>query len=533
MYVQCVPRIACLYIPDFRLQVALAALDGEPDGGLALVDPEDGRRLIVAASPNARIDGVKRGMTSVSATALAPELTVRPIDRAALAEVHRMLEHGVRALCPVFESTGEGVLYALFDGLETRYGEDGAGGFLDDLREVAEDLDLPGRVGIAATRFCARCAAIMEGRLRRWGPGAIRVPAGSEADFLAPLSTALLPGAIELVESLDHLGVRTLGAFAELPREGVNRRWGRTGTALHRLARGDDRSTLVPTPEPKQFVVHVHTDFPVDRLDALRFLIKQPLERLIGELDGQGLAARALRWELAIDRSEPMSGITHAAAPSASLRLWTDLLGVGFEGIALQGGVLGVRLEADGVGPRPASQGRLTGPRAAPPGARSITLAHLAAELGPERFGHDRPVDAVFPEDRQARGGGGPGSDPRARVRGAARERVQERLLRDEELWVPDRCPPGALPPAVRRVTPPEAIEVETRGGKPVRFRHRGGWFRVDALRGPWDVSAGWWTRRGERARRTWQAEGPGGVARIYWERDAITEGWFLGAWVD
>lgn len=510
--------IACLYVPDFRLSVALAALDGEPSGGLALVDPDDGRRLIVAASPNARIDGVKRGMTSVTASSLAPELMVRPIDRVALAETHRALEIAVRALCPVFETTGEGVIYAVFDGLETRYGEDGAGGFLDELREVAEAVDLPARVGLAATRFSARCAAIMEGRVPSLGPAAIRVPAGSEPTFLASLPTGLLPDAAALIEALDHLGIRTLGGFAALPREGVNRRWGRKGTALHRLARGEDRTTLVPTKEPKEFAVQVHTDFPVDRLDALRFLIKQPLERLVGELDGQGLAARALRWELSIDRSEPMTGITHAAAPSASLRLWTDLLGVGFEGLSLQGGVLSVRLEADGVGPRPASQGRLTGPRSAPPGARSITLAHLAAELGPERFSHQRPVDATWPEERQERAGAGQGTG---------------RLRPDVELWVPDRCTEGALPPAVRRVVPPEAIEVETRGGLPVRFRHRGGWFRVDTLRGPWDVSAGWWTRRGGRSRRTFQAEGPGGVARICWERDTLGEGWFLGAWID
>ena len=511
-------HIACLFIPDFRLQVALAALDGEPSGGLALVDPDDGRRLIVAASPNARLDGVKRGMTSVTASSLAGELVIRPIDRVGLAEMHRALEHAVRALCPVFETTGEGVIYAVFDGLETRYGEDGAGGFLDELREAAESFDLPARVGLAATRFSARCAAIMEGQVPTFGPGAIRVPAGSEASFLAPLPTGLLPDAGELIDALDHLGIRTLGGFAALPREGVNRRWGRKGTALHRLARGEDRTTLVPTREAKRFTVQVHTDFPVDRLDALRFLLKQPLERLVGELDGQGLAARALRWELCIDRSEPMSGVTHAAAPSASLRLWTDLLGVGFEGLSLQGGVLAVRLEAEGVGPRPASQGRLTGPRSAPPGARSITLAHLAAELGPDRFGHQRPVDAIWPEERQE--GAGEGKGP-------------QKLLSQTELWVPDRCSEGALPPAVRRVVPPEAIEVETRGRRPVRFRHRGGWFRVDTLRGPWDVSAGWWTRRGARSRRTFQAEGPGGVARIWWERDALGEGWFLGAWID
>lgn len=524
-------RIACLHVPDFRLSVALAELDGEPEGGLALVDPDDGRRLIVAASPGARLDGVRTGMTSVAAASLAPELVVRPLDRAALAATQAALETAVRRICPIFESAGGGVLYALFDGLEARYGEDGVGGFLDDLRDAAEDLDLPARVGLAATRFAARAAAVMEGRLPAFGPAAIRVPPGDEAAFLAPLSIHLLPGSAELFDTLEQLGVRTLGDFARLPKDGVARRWGRTGTSLHRLARGEDRDTLVPTPEPRRFTTHVLSEYPIDRTDALRFLLKQPLERLVGELDGQGLAARAIAWHLTIEGSEPVQRTTHAASPSASLPLWSDLLAVGFEGLALQGGVTEARLEAVGVGPRPAAQEQLTGPRTAPPGARSVTLAHLAAELGPDSFGYASPVAAPFPEDRQQAVGASP-DDPTT-ARGAARKRQQESLLRQAELWVPDRCTEGALPPALRRVDPPEPIDVQTRQGRPERFRHRDGWFRVDRWHGPWDVSAGWWTDRGERVRRCFQVEGPAGVARIHWERTAISEGWFLAAWVD
>ncbi|MCO4772248.1 MAG: DNA polymerase Y family protein [Deltaproteobacteria bacterium] len=524
------PRIACLFVPDFRLQVALAGLGGEPEGGLALVDPEDGRRLIVAASPSARLDGVRRGMTSVAATSLAPELVVREVDRAALAAIHQEFETAVRALCPVFESAGDGVMYALFDGLETRYGEDGAGGFLDDLREVAEDLDLPARVGLASTRFASRAAAVMEGRLPAFGVAAITVPPGEEAAFLAPLPSQLLPGAADVIETLGQLGVRTLGAFAALPRQGVARRWGTRGTALHRLARGEDRCTLVPTREPKAFEVLVHSEYPITQTEALRFLLKQPLERLIGALDGQGLAARALAWELNIEGSETVHRTTHAASPSASLGLWSDLIAVGLEGLALQGGVQSVRLEAVGVGPRPASQERLTGPKSAPPGARSVTLAHLAAELGPEGYGAQQPAPSVWPERRQAAVGASPTGKS---ARGAAAAKRQQKLLQKGELWVPDRCPEGGLTPALRRVHPAEPIDVETRGGRPSRFRHRGGWFRVDRTHGPWDVSAEWWDARGERARRTFQVEGPSGVARIHWERTAVSEGWFLGAWLD
>lgn len=519
------PRIACLHIPDFRLQVALAAMGGEPTGGLALVDPDDGRRLIVAASPGARLDGVKRGMTSVAAASLAPELVIRPIDRAALAAVQEDLEASVRSLCPVFESAGDGVVYALFDGLETRYAEDGVGGFLDDLTDLAETLDLPARVGVASTRFAARCAAIMQGRLPAHGPAAVRVPPSGEPAFLAPLPIQLLPDALDLIETLGALGVRTLGAFADLPKDGVARRWGARGTALHRLARGEDRATLVPTPERSRFETRTHSDYPITRTEALRFFLKQPLEHLIGKLDGEGLAARALAWEFTIEGSEPLRRTTHAAAPSASLPLWTDLLAVGFEGLSLQGGVVAARLEAVGVGPRPASQERLTGPRAAPPGARSVTLAHLAAELGPDGFGAAHPRPHLWPEERQAVGPA-PDDAPTSRRR-------QRSLTQQTELWVPDRCADGALPPALRRVLPAEPIDVETREGRLARFRHRGGWFRIDRAHGPWDISGQWWTGRGARARRTFQVEGPAGIARIHWERTAVSEGWFLGAWLD
>ena len=407
----------------------------------------------------------------------------------------------------------------------------GVGGFLDDLREVAEDLDLPARVGLAGTRFASRAAAVMEGQLPEHGVTAIRVPHGGEAAFLAPLPLQLLPDALGLIETLSQLGVKTLGDFAALPLSGVVRRWGTRGAALHRLARGEDRSTLVATPEPKSFEVRVHSEFPITHTEALRFLLKQPLERLVGALEGQGLAARAIRWELAIDGSEAVLGTTHAASPSASLPLWSDLIAVGFDGLVLQGGVVSVHLEAMGVGPRSVSQGRLTGPKAPPSGARSVTLAHLAAELGPDAFGHRRPSPSVWPEGRQQAVGVAP--KERTRERGRAAPGRQERVLKQAELWVPDRCPSGALPPALRRVHPVEPIDVETAQGRPARFRHRGGWFRVDRFHGPWDVSAEWWDERGERARRSFQVEGPSGVARIHWERTAMSEGWFLSGWLD
>ena len=506
------PRIACLYVPDFRLQVALQCFGEDPEGGLALVDPDDGRRLIVAASPNARLDGIKRGLTAVTATSLAPELVVREVDREALAETHRGLEEAVRSLTPTFETTGSGVIYASFAGLERRYRDEGEGGFLDELREVTRLLGLPVRVGMASTRFCARAAAVLEGKLGQ--VASTLVPSGQEAEFLKPLPVELLPDAIELIASLKRLGIRSLGAFAALPPAGVARRYGARGSALHRLARGIDRGTLVPAPEPRDDAVLVHAEYPIVHTEALRFLLKEPLERLIGSLDGEGLACRVLRWELCIDGGEPLHLETGSASPSGSLRLWMDLVKVELERLVLPGGVLSVRITAQEVGPRPADQERLTGPRAAPPGALPITLAHLAAEVGLDQFGVLLPQPSLLPDDRQE-------------VVVAGGLRVRGRRLLEPESLVPDRTPTGCVPAAFRRVTPPERVEVELRGGQPTGFRHRGGWQPAERCFGPWDVSGGWWQT--ERRRRTWQVQGRGAVAQVYTE----DEGWFLEGWLD
>ncbi len=518
------PRIACLYVPDFRLQVALSRLGGEPEGGLALVDPEDGRRLIVAASPAARIDGVKRGMTSVTACALAPELTVREIDPAALAEVHLEVEDAVRGLCPHFETTGEGVIYAAFHGLERHYWEEGEGGFLDDLRLATERLGLPARVGMASTRFCARAAAVMEGRVPGRGVVAISVEPGAEREFLAPLPIELLPGAADVVEAMHKLGVRTLGRFASLPSPGIARRFRERGAALQRLAGGEDRGTLIPVDEPRAYTARVLSDFPIERSEALLFLIKRPVERLTAELDATGCACRAVEWTLEIEGLEPQRGVTRSAGPSASSKLWNDLLRVTFERMTLKAGVLAVRLEAFEIGERPADQVRLTGPRAAPPGALATTLAHLAAEVGPEGFGVLRPSPAVLPE-RRFRAEPGDGPFPASPL--SKRDRI--------EPWVPDRAPIGALPTGLRCVIPPVLVEPDLRRGRLVGFRFEGGFMRADRVLGPWDLSGEWWEPNPIR-RRCFQvegagSEGEGSVAHVFLQPD--TGSWFLTAWLD
>jgi protein ImuB len=377
---------------------------------------------------------------------------------------------------------------------------------------------------MASTRFCARAAAVLEGRIPSRAGAAICVESGEERPFLAPLPLELLPSAGEVVDSMHKLGVRTLGEFASLPASGIARRFKERGVALQRLAAGLDRSTLVPVSEQRAFSVRVLSEYPISSSEALLFLLRRPVDRLMAELAATGSSCRAIEWSLELEGAEPQTGTTWSAGPSASARLWHDLLKVAFERMALKSGVLAVRLEAEEIGEERLEQARLAGPRAAPSGALATTLAHLCAEVGPEGFGVVRPAPEVRPERRFRLV---PGNAPFPASPLPKRSRTQA--------WVPDRAPVGALPTGLRCVIPPVLIEPDLRGGRLVGFRFEGGFLRADRVLGPWDLSGEWWEPNSIR-RRCFQlegagSEGEGSVAHVFLQPD--TGSWFLTAWLD
>jgi nucleotidyltransferase/DNA polymerase involved in DNA repair len=527
-------HIACLYIPDFRLQVSLNQLGGEPEGGLALVDPEDGRRVVVAASCGARLDGVRRGMTSVTATALAPELTVRTIDRAELAVVHSALEAAVRRVTPQIESTGAGVIYASFSGLERRYEEEGRGGFLDDLRDAAIELDLPARVGMASCRFVARCAAIIEPSDGR----PIVVCSGQEREFLAPLSLRLLPDAMSELRVLEQLGLKSLGELAQLPSSGLVRRFGERGGVLQRLARGEDRTKLIPSREPQRFFQRVHSELPVAQLEPLLFLLRRPLSALLSELREQSLAAGALRWELKLDDSSFIEGCARAASPSPSMRLWSDLIKLDMERTLLQAAVLAIDLEVVEFVNHIPDQVRILRPRRSAPGAMSRTLAHLKTELGQDGFGRRSLRPSLLPENREEWAGEQVFADTSARDSVDAEAwlpyepRVEEQGSVSGSLGNESRVELQSVPcltSSYRQENPALPLEVQLERGVVQSFRCHFGSFDVLKTEGPWDISGEWWSR-GVR-RRYFQVTGRAVVAWIYLEPESRC--WFLAGWLD
>ncbi|MBK9030620.1 MAG: hypothetical protein IPL61_04650 [Myxococcales bacterium] len=236
--------------------------------------------VVTACSRAAWVRGVRPGMVASVARGHAPELVTLVRDLAGELELLRALGDRLLGLAPVVDLGGppRGQHHAMV--VEVPAGKRGAT-FGARLVEAFQERGLHVRVGIADDRFTAAIAASSGDH-----DGAVTcVPRGGSAAFLAPLPLALLALPAEVQHMLECLGVRTLGAFADLPPPSVARAW---DADLQALARGDSGGRLDPYVPPPRLHERVHVD---GRLGAA---VQAVADRVIARLGCRGGATAQL-----------------------------------------------------------------------------------------------------------------------------------------------------------------------------------------------------------------------------------------------
>ena len=258
-------------------------------------------------------------------------------------------------------------------------------------RRVAEDasgltvsLGRDGaRVGISRSPVVAAVAA------RHGAARIVSVRRGAEAAYLAPRPLSVLattPGwSPKLAIALGDVGVETCGDLATLGADAVEVRFGAEGTALWKLARGeDDRRIFALTPRALPSASLEWLEFQTDDPERLLFVANRLLERICEELQQWGETARVLtlRFTLA-DRSTVDRKIRGARA-SADRASWLRLLRAELERLRLPDGVTGVALRVESVHALDTPQGDLFDQ-----GFQSAAAAESAiARLADDEMGH-------------------------------------------------------------------------------------------------------------------------------------------------
>ena len=188
----------------------------------------------------------------------------------------------------------------------------------------------------------------------------------------------------------------SVGALAALPRAEVALRLGAGGTALHRLACGDEAATFVPDPVRELLREGIVLDHALTTLEPFLFTLHGLLSRLAGRLELRGAGFAELAIELGLEGGGSREYRIALTAPTrevaavlalARLRLEAHPPGAAIEAITAHAGAGRVRM----------AQGSLFTPPLPAPGKLAATLARLAALVGPDRVGAPSIADTHRP----------------------------------------------------------------------------------------------------------------------------------------
>ncbi|MCU1490216.1 MAG: hypothetical protein JWM85_1621 [Acidimicrobiaceae bacterium] len=494
--------------PDWPVTVAGRA------GPVAVVE----RHLVVAASSDARANGVRPGQRRREAEAHCPALVVLSRDEGGELRAFEGVVRGLESLGVLVTVRQPGWASLATRGPARRLGGEAAlARVVAALLEAAAPANLlvglsdepapPGngewsspervgqwwRIGIADGPFTATLAARV---------GAL-VPPGDGPSFLAPFGVELL-GRPELADLLRRLGLATLGSFAALDEGEVSARFGADGARAHRLARGLGQEAVSPRRPPLELAVGQELEPPAERQEAVVLLARALAEALGERLATAGLTCTLLRVEVVTEVGERLERCwadEEGWSPSLlaerlrwQLEAWLPAPAVGEEDLA-GAGIAHLGLVPLEVIPARGRQLELWGrPRA---GEEQVAraVARVQGMLGADQV--LRPV----PE-----GGRGPAE--------------QVRLVPFGDPFQPgsrDAPWPGRLPapsPAVVPMVPHPALLVDA-SGEPVRVNGRGEAsaeparlvigdgpeLSLCAWSAPWPCEERWWDRSGRRRR--------------------------------
>jgi protein ImuB len=225
--------IVCIYIPHFALTVLAGGAEALAGRELALAPMLGAQLRVGEVSGAAEAFGVSADMPLGEALARCPKLDLIPADPLAVADAWEEILCALEGIGATIEPAREGLAYFEMDGLRRLHGSDA-----HTLAATRRVLARSARIGVAPTRFAALVAALSANSRR-----AKILQAGSASRYLASRPVRLLGYRADtevLVESLERLGVRSLGELRKLGRHALADRFGEAGTLAYRLAGGED-----------------------------------------------------------------------------------------------------------------------------------------------------------------------------------------------------------------------------------------------------------------------------------------------------
>lgn len=456
---------------------------------------------VVACTPAARSAGIVHGQRRRAAQGACPELEVLEHDGDRDARAFEPVIRAIADMSPRLEVVEPGWISLSARGPSRYFGGDRA--LVDRMcrlvrRVVADTVGVAPVVGVGVAD--GRVASAIAARQAAVRSGTAVVPEDGSPAFLAPLPIGWLretgDASADLVELLARLGLRTLGALAELDRGDVVARFGADGTRVHRLAAGEDERPPDAVDPPAEWSAEHAFPEPVEQLETVVFVAKRLADDLVSRLSAEGRVCVRLVIVAETEHGERSERVWYrdAGLPAAAMveRVRWQLEGWVAQPGGLSGGVALVRLTPDIVRGDDGVPTRLWGGRSQADLDAARAVVRLSAIAGEAAVRIPIWSGGRLPDERYrwVPASGVDLDDPSAR------------LDPGEGPW------PGALPapsPAVV-LTEPLPVEVLDEAGEsvtvtgrgepsaaPATIIVRGRRHAIVAWAGPWPVEQRWW----------------------------------------
>jgi DNA polymerase-4 len=258
--------------------------------GKPVIVAGDGRGVVLSATYEARVYGVRSAMPTARALRLCPHAVLVPPRRGAYSAASREIMDIFRAVTPLVEPLSLDEAFLDVSGARRRLGPPATIAALIRA-EVHGRHGITCSVGVAPSKFIAKLASA-----HCKPDGLLVVPAAGVLAFLHPLPVSALWGVGErAAQVLARLGLRTVGDLAQTPEATLRREFGdAAGAHLARLAWArDDRPV---TPHTAEKSIGAEETFPEDVADprVIRRELLRLSERTARGLRSSGYAARTI-----------------------------------------------------------------------------------------------------------------------------------------------------------------------------------------------------------------------------------------------
>lgn len=392
-------------------------------------------------------------------------------------------------------------LYLALDGVTHLYGDE-----LQFAEYVARQFRGAGyrpRLAIANTTSAAWAVT-------RFSRSALKVIPESADKLLHRLPIAALRLSDKTLDQLDRLGIHQVGQLADLPRESLPSRIGKTVLKqLDRLS-GDYLEPLVSHQPPPIFEQQWSLEQATSHWETIQHIVRVLLQRLAEKLarHGRGTVRFTIRFDCA--PSDPLLIQVGLYRPSADADHLNHLAQMQLESVKALRAVDCVTVIATDTEPLEQSQRDLFGESLENPRELADLVERLSSRLGAERVAKPILLDDWQPEKafgyRPLTGGGlvGDGLKSTVGIR-----------------------PAGALQRPLRIFSPPPPIEVLAviPDGPPGCFYYQGQ-KRITACWGPERIETAWW--RGPSVKRDYYRVETESASR-FWIFRRLNDGqWFL-----